>query len=460
MKTKTRSNAMILVGCAMTLVQPPAHAAGRIAFQLVNEVSLSGMGGIPYCVDLDQDGRVDILWLQSPGCFHSKVFDKGPYQGRHSEAERAHFCLTATDANAKIRWQIGQPWRQARPFVSHGAELVLDTGDIDGDGVVEVVCIRGGEFLILDAETGRIEDASPTAADNISIIRLGHTGPRPTDWTILAKNSGDAYPPYEYGNPTHFYDNRLKRRKSTSYLGAGHAPQAIDVDGDGLDEFLIGLNLVDHNLSTVWTFEPVAKDDWNAAEMHVDDAAVGEQHVAVAASDMAYLLDKETGKLIWKHQGVHPQHCQIGAFDPQHAGDEIFIHNKRADLQLYTRAGAELWRITPPTNFPLGQAAPCQRQKFHVFDPTILLKGRGQAGTDLLIFTDAGWPYVIDGAGRRCLDFDYTTNMLQDWGEVPGRPDDYGYGFYARVADFDGDGQPEVLISDRRFRWLYEIVSR
>ena len=43
---------------------------------------------------------------------------------------------------------------------------------------------------------------------------------------------------------------------------------------------------------------------------------------------------------------------------------------------------------------------------------------------------------------------------------MPGRPDDYGYGFYARVADFDGDGQPEVLISDRRFRWLYEIVNR
>ena len=33
--------------------------------------------------------------------------------------------------------------------------------------------------------------------------------------------------------------------------------------------------------------------------------------------------------------------------------------------------------------------------------------------------------------------------FAQDWGEVPGhRPDDYGYGYYTRVADFDGDGTP------------------
>jgi hypothetical protein len=75
----------------------------------------------------------------------------------------------------------------------------------------------------------------------------------------------------------------------------------------------------------------------------------------------------------------------------------------------------------------------------------------------LFIFTDAGWPYVIDGRGRRCCEFPHTENTAQDWGEVPGRPDDFGYGFYARVADFDADGEDEVMLNDRRFAWLYEM---
>ena len=434
-----------------------ASGSNSISFELVDEVSLGRFGGIPFCVDLDGDRKVDILWLQSPGPFYSKVFDTGPFQGRHSRAERDHHCLTATDANAKVRWQVGMPWQNERPYVTHGAERSLDVADIDGDGVLEVVFTRRDELLVVDAETGNIENSVKTEADNILTVRVGHTGPNPTDWTILAKNTGDSYPPYEYGNPAHFYDSRLNLLKSANYLGAGHAPQAVDVDKDGRDEFLIGFNLVDHDLTTVWTFEPVPADQWNADEMHVDDLTFDDNYVALAASDTAYLLDKKTGKRIWKRKGVHPQHCQISEFDTNQPGNEVFIHNKRADLQLYTASGDPLWQITPPANFPLGEAAPCKRQKFHVFDPTTVIEGRGPDGTDLLIFTDRGWPYVIDGTGRRCEEFPYTENMRQDWGEVPGRPDDFGYGFYARVADFDGDGELEVLISDRRFRWLYEM---
>ncbi len=47
--------------------------------------------------------------------------------------------------------------------------------------------------------------------------------------------------------------------------------------------------------------------------------------------------------------------------------------------------------------------------------------------------------------------------MSIDWGNVPGRADDYGYGYYVRVDDFDSDGEAEVMINDRRFAWLYGL---
>ncbi|MBN2566442.1 MAG: hypothetical protein JXB46_12105, partial [Candidatus Eisenbacteria bacterium] len=245
---------------------------------------------------------------------------------------------------------------------------------------------------------------------------------------------------------------------------AGHAPLVADVDGDGLDEFVIGFNLVDHDLSTVWTSRPVPRELWDAGEMHVDDLVLGDvggtQCVVAAASDVAYVLNAKDGRLRWKRKGTHPQHAQIGHFHAEIEGNQVFVHNKRAELELLDSTGQLIWQMMPPENFPLGAAVRCVRQKFHVFDPTTVLPGMGPAGMDMLIFTDGGWPYVINGRGKRCLEFPYTPNSAQDWGEVPGRPDDYGYGFYARVADLDGDRAPEVLINDRRFAWLYEIESR
>ena len=439
----------------------PIPATGGTTLRLSAEKSLNGYGGVPFCIDLNHDGDVDTLWLQSPGLFHSKVFAKPPYDRRISQAERDHFCLTATDAAGRVFWRIGEPWAGERPFVTHSAERSLDYADIDGDGTLEVVCARRGEILVIDAVDGKIERSVKAEADNCQIIVLGKTGTRMTDWTILAKNAESAYPPYEYANPAWFYDASLRLLKTASYLGGGHAPQARDLDGDGLDEFLIGFCRVDHRLRTEWEYKPVPLDQWSAGEMHVDDLTIGtvggRTVIVYAASDTAYLLDAKDGTVIWKRKGSHPQHCQVGRFTPGSQGMQVFVHNKRADLELYDGDGSKLWKITPPQNSPLGQAAPCRRQKFHVFDPTTLLHGRGPQGTDLLIFTDGGWPYLIDGLGRRALEIPHTRNVAQDWGDVPGRPDDYGYGFYARVADFDGDGRQELLVNDRRFAWYYEI---
>ncbi|MCP4639553.1 MAG: PQQ-binding-like beta-propeller repeat protein, partial [bacterium] len=326
----------------------------------------------------------EVLWLQSPGLFHSNVFDKPPWKGRFSEAERRHFCLTATDAEGEVLWQVGEPWDGDRPFVTHSAERALDAADLDGDGGLEIVCVRRDEVLVLDGKTGAVEKSVEAPADNAQIVRIGHTGPGSKDWTILVKNAESAYPPHEYGNPAWFYDAGLNLLKTADYLGAGHMPLPVDADGDGLDEFIIGFNLVDDNLETVWQFQPVPEEVWDAGEMHADDIVVGDVGgrlcVVVAASDTAYVLDAKTGELLWKRKGTHPQHCQIGPFHSNLEGNQIFIHNKRAELQLFGAQGDEFWNMMPPRNFPLGAAEPCRRQQFHVFDPTTMLPGMGEGG--------------------------------------------------------------------------------
>ncbi|MBN2294311.1 MAG: hypothetical protein JXM70_17920 [Pirellulales bacterium] len=457
---------LLIIGltCSAIISQTAAAAPSesqKLKFKLKTEFVLKPFGGIPFCVDLNDDGQTEVLWLQSAGMFQSKVFDKS-ISKRADRTERDHFCLTASDASGNVLWQIGKPWQGKRPFLTHGGERNIDCADIDADGIKEVVCIRGDELLVINAKTGQVKRSVKLKADNAQIVVLGHTGPKPTDWTIMVKNPESSYKPHEYANPAWFYDNDLRFLKTADHHGSGHVPLALDTDSDGLDEFIIGYSLVDNDLRTVWTYHPTSADKWSSGEMHVDDHAVarfgGRLCIAYAASNLSILLDAKDGSLIWRREGVHPQHCQVGHFVPGDRNNAVFIRNKRSNNQLFDAHGKQLWKVDPPVNFPHGRPAACERA-FHVFDPTTLLPGAGPQKTDLLIYSDGGWPYAIDGYGKRYAEFPHTPNSKQDWGKVPGRPDDYGYGYYVRVADFDGDGENEVLINDRRFAWIYETLE-
>ncbi len=446
-----------------------APAPDQLQIRLAGEISLDSFGGVSFLADLDGDGSTEYLWLQSSGMFYSKVFTLPRFTGLKGESwirriasgdELAHYCLTATNRSGKVLWQIGKPWKAQRPFVTHQSERSVDAADIDGDGRVEVVVAMLDKLAIIDGKSGRIKKAVPFQADNITIVRLAHTGRGAKDWTILAKPADAGYPPHETANPAYFYNSDLTLIKTADYLGAGHAPLAMDIDGDGLDEFIIGFNLVDHNLSTVWTFEPVPKEKWSQ-EMHADGMTVGrigkDLCIAYAASDTTFVVTADKGKLIWKKPSIHPQQTQVGRFLPGSNDNQVFVHNKRADLQLVDAQGREIWSVEPPANFPFGQTE-ATKKKFHMLDPTVKVSGVGPQGTDVLVFTDAGWPYVINGLGKRFAEFPHTKNINQNWGDVPShRPDDYGYGFYVRVEPRSGKAGQRVLINDRRFAWMYEL---
>jgi len=58
--------------------------------------------------------------------------------------------------------------------------------------------------------------------------------------------------------------------------------------------------------------------------------------------------------------------------------------------------------------------------------------------------------FPIPDSARQDLDFEAPSH----------RADDYGFGYHAVVFDFDGDGDEEVVIFDRRRAWFYELSQR
>lgn len=423
-------------------------------------IDLEGAGGIPHIADLRGEGSRDMLFLQAPGMYwnwHNMPLS----QTTEKKLGFDHFCLTAIAEDGRKMWQIGSPWTDSMPYWSHSGERGLTFADVDGDGTNELLVLCRQSILVVNPKDGRILNEHPLPEENFEILCAGKTGPAPRDWTVFAgvSNQGRAG---GYGNPGYFLDVDLQVIESRDFFGAGHAPQALDLDGDGLDEFLIGYELIDHDLSKRWAFSAFSGNEYDAGEMHVDAMDHGQfdqdgkRLIAYAASTRQYVV-ADDGQLVWMVDRTHPQQCFFGKFLKEHPSQrQVFILNKRAELDLFDHAGQLIWSVMPQENWPLGKPPPFEQgHKFHLFDPSHIIRGAGDGQTDLILYLETGWPYLIDGQGQRWAELEHTPQIKQDYPWESGRPDDQAYGYLAVVED--RHGQSSVLLADRRYAFEYLI---
>ena len=214
-----------------------------------------------------------------------------------------------------------------------------------------------------------------------------------------------------------------------------------------------------------WRFDVGQYFAYDDAEMHVDAMDYGRfeeggpARIAYAASDIQFVVD-ERGELVWQERRTHPQQCWFGRFLPEKPDErQLFVLNKRAELDLFDQHGDLLWSVDPQENWPLGKPRPFREGlKFHLFDPSHVLRGAGEGGSDLILYLETGWPYIMDGHGNRCMELEHTPEILQDYRWTEGRPDDQGYGFLAAIEE--RDDVVRLVLADRRYAWEYEIPKQ
>jgi len=421
---------------------------------LAHEIDLPFQGGIPFAADLTGNGQADFLVLQSPGLFHARIHGAPAHPGWD------HFCLTALDQAGQLLWQVGEPWASRAPYESHGAERSLAISDINGDGRPEVLVIRGSSLLYLEGASGRVIKQVQLPADNFVNVTPAKTGRGTRDWTILVKVSDLGHPGFSHGNPACFFDSSLALIDERSFWGSGHAPRSLDFDGDGLDEWIIGYNLIDVDRTVIWSANLGDRLEYDDLEMHSDgsDILVSADGritgVVFAGSRFVYRVDAR-GNLKWKRELEHPQQCIAGNFMPGLTAPQIFVVNKRENLQLLDSDGGDLWIHTPTENWPLGKPDGVEN-KFHLFEPSIKIPGIGPRNTDAILYLEGGWPYGIDGSGCRFLELECPPSCAQNFdGSPQRRPDDWGYGYLVRHFEFGGTKR--LMVADRDHIWIFVV---
>ena len=122
------------------------------AFQLA-QIDISAAG--PRCKmllgDLNGDGHAEMLLIQPDNRQDVRYI---PHQVQ---------CLTAFDLQGTMLWQVGTPDVDAG---SQGSDYPAQIYDIDGDGVLEVLCVMDGRFHILDGRSGSVKSIFELPAEH------------------------------------------------------------------------------------------------------------------------------------------------------------------------------------------------------------------------------------------------------------------------------------------------------
>ncbi|MDR2754075.1 MAG: hypothetical protein LBC20_00070 [Planctomycetaceae bacterium] len=272
--------------------------------------------------DLDGDGRLDYV-IKSP---NSNI---DPYIN-YWKASPGTFRLQAYNADGRFLWEKDLGWG-IEQGIWYSPYIVTD---LDGDGCAEVAVktapqdvdprnvtgrvYSGAEYLsILDGKTGKERTKIDWAERN----GLGYNlscrnqlcaayldGKTPAIIVLRGTYSRMAAAAYQFRNDKleelWRFDNRWQRE----LWGQGaHTTHAVDLDGDGRDEVILGSTVLD------------------------DD-----------------------GTVLWCTRLGHPDHVYIGDLNPQHLGLEVFYgietrQPKNGICMVDSKTGELIWGIDFPT---------------------------------------------------------------------------------------------------------------
>jgi len=288
------------------------------AAKLLHEIDLPADTTVVHMRDVNDDGQLELVACEV-------AVPKADYMRLAR--------ISVLDWNGKPLWTMGESL--AGKLHVHGG-FAFNTADIDGDGHTEILVTRNFEILIIDGATGRIKKRAPTpqafkgrednfpqtVGDSILVCNLrGLDGPR--DFVLKDR----------YRN-LWAYTCELEPLWHC-HVNTGHYPRARDVDGDGKDEIMAGYTLLAADAAPLWTVP--GGEPWHNSypgSEHMDSVLIerfdtnpngGPLQIAMAASDLGFVLLDVRGNVLAHHRVGHAQALGAARFRPDLPGRQFAI---------------------------------------------------------------------------------------------------------------------------------------
>ena len=341
------------------------------------------------------------------------------------------------DLNGNILWQIGEPSENSNILGKISADLPCQVYDIDGDGYDEVITAKNFQIQILDGRTGKIKKSAATPVsdeDNETLIgvpynqyafdRINPDGIRICNFRGLERPS-DILIKDRYCRVYALDSNLNLLWKYQSPKNTGHYPLAVDVNGDGHDEILVGYTLLDCQGNVLWTY-PIELD-------HTDEIVAGKfkndidkGYFACVSGTQGFFIGDFQGNILSRDYIGHAQRISIANYLPERKGFEIAVTNfwgHQGVIYLYDSDGNELWEKENEMNG-------------NILAPVNWLGN----GTDFFLTNaDAEKGGLMDGHGDIAVVF----------------PDDGHPVMCCEAIDLLGDSRDELVVWDYHSLYIY-----
>lgn len=433
------------------------------SIKCTKEIFLKDYGGSRLFIeDINKDGIKEFIWLQSAGMFKSKIYDNfsriNEYNDRIKHKEV--FNLAATGPRGDIIWSNGNPYRGIYPYLCHAPEEFLKFGDVNGDGIDEILVFdANSNLLVISPIDGRTIKTINLPSDNFAILYYIKTGVNLFDFVLLLGVMDVGYSGYDYANPWIILDHNFKIISSSSYKGAGHNAVIADFNNDGNLEIMIGYQVINLRGEVLWTIDYWSDKEIDSLEQHADNIQMYQHHdqifLSISGSDKQYMINS-AGKTQWIKSLPHPQYNLIGRYNNEL---RIFVVNQRQIMNSITIKGEEKWRGLLPEFWPFGDPLNNKiNRPIHVNDPVTIIKAQSATGNDLMIYKEGGWPYIIDFNGSIKYRLEIPPTAKQEKPKVNFyRLNDIGLSYETFVSDVREEGKTEIYIYNRKYLWVYQI---
>jgi len=460
---------------------------GLRACKLIKEFAFRDVCPVEvYPCDIDGDGQLELIWLESAGIYQSKVY-LNTSMPQIPASNRSVFSLTATNLEGEILWQniLKRPDRP--DYYTHVADQMLWPGDFDEDGHLKLVAINQDRLMSIDAKSGNIKKIAKLPADNFNLVR-GYKAANGSG-RLLVQNQERSYPPHYYGNP-----GVLVQGQDLSFvteladvIGSGHSPRIFCPNENSGDLLIIGYSMFDSNGMKIAEmpferkkggFSDIPGPIWcHSCQMgrtspcpdycppaeHVDQCAIrdinndNKKEIVFAGSNCIYVTDDRL-KLLWRYPAEHPQHVLLGNFYTGNRPTPIIIFEATnpPKIEAFDATGKLIKTSVIEMNWPVGKPEGV-RDRMHGPEGILRMPQGGLRGEDVIVADECGWPLILNPDGTKAVDLPCPDSSRQP-PVVSGRGHDgHGYGYRVRIADFNNDGQVEILVHDRRYCWLFSF---
>jgi hypothetical protein len=274
-----------------------------IPYQLTDDVKLLKEYKIPQSNavkfgDVNGDGLTDFMVLEPD--FSAHVFDN----------------------SGKELWSYKAPSENVRERSEFEAPGVL--WDFDRDGKAEVVhwrMIDGKEMLVMaDGQTGKIKKRTewptksmPHVYNNFRLAIAKLTPGAPNELAVYTDFGGTVNVCAYDANLKQLWIHTETRKKDN----LGHYIYPMDLNGDGIDEVLVGSLLLDSKGKEIWNRFDLLPDNHDHADSYkfADVNHDGKVDIVTANSEAGvFVYEAMTGKIIWENVAEHSQQIQVGNF--------------------------------------------------------------------------------------------------------------------------------------------------